>query len=151
MQLRRSLRLKGYDYAQPGAYFVTIVTQGREPLFGEIVAGEMLLNDAGRMVEDAFVSLQSYHDSVAIDAYVVMPNHIHAIVVINDHVGAGPVPALGLAGAGQPQRVAPTQPSLADIVGRFKSMTTNAYIRAVWSHAWRPSTLAYGNATTTNT
>ena len=50
-QHRRSIRLKGYDYSQPGAYFITICTQGRECLFGEIVDGEMVLNDAGRMVQ----------------------------------------------------------------------------------------------------
>ena len=136
MRQRRSIRLKEYDYAQPGAYFVTVVTQGRECLFGDIVDGELRLSDAGRMVDDALVGLPLYYDIVAIDTHIVMPNHIHAIIVINAHVGAGLVPALGFVRAGQPQRVAPTGRSLAAIVGRFKSMTTKAYIRGVVGEAW---------------
>ena len=136
MQQRRSIRLKDYDYATPGAYFVTVVTQRRLSLFGEIVDSEMRLNDAGRMVDDALANLQSFYDGVAVDTHIVMPNHVHILVVINDHVGAGLVPALGFAHAGQPQRVAPTRPSLADIVGRFKSWTANAYLRGVSDHAW---------------
>ena len=85
---RRSIRLKGYDYAQPGAYFVTIVAQGRECLFGDAVNGEMRLNDAGRMVERWWAELGKKYPDVIPDAGVVMPNHFHGIVIITDGAGA---------------------------------------------------------------
>ncbi len=80
---RRSIRLKGYDYSQAGAYFMTICTQNRTCLFGEIVDGEMVLNDAGRMVEQCWRNIQAHFSHAALDEFVVMPNHIHGIVVIN--------------------------------------------------------------------
>ncbi len=84
---RRSIRLKDYDYAQIGAYFVTIVTQSRKCLFGEIVEAEMRLNDAGRIIQTTWDDLPNHYANVEIDTFVVMPNHIHGIVVL---VGAGP-------------------------------------------------------------
>jgi len=80
---RRSIRLRGYDYAQPGAYFVTIVVQGRECLFGEVVNGEVMLSDAGRMVERWWTELAHKFPMVTLDAFVVMPNHVHGIIVIS--------------------------------------------------------------------
>ena len=71
---RRSIRLKGYDYTQVGAYFVTVVTQGRECLFGEIADGEMELNDAGRMVERWWAKLTEKFPSAKTDEFIVMPN-----------------------------------------------------------------------------
>ncbi len=84
---RHSIRLKDYDYAQPGGYFVTIVTQSRKCLFGEIVEAEMRLNDAGRIIQTTWDDLPNHYANVEIDTFVVMPNHIHGIVVL---VGAGP-------------------------------------------------------------
>ena len=81
---RRSLRLKGYDYTHVGAYFVTIVTQGRSCLFGEIVGKEMQLNEAGEMVCRVWEMLPRRFPSVQIDLFVVMPNHLHGIVVIKN-------------------------------------------------------------------
>ncbi len=85
---RRSIRLKGYDYSQAGAYFVTICTQNRECLFGDIVDGEMMLNDAGQMVEQCWYDIPLHFPHAGLDEFVVMPNHIHGIVVINANVGA---------------------------------------------------------------
>ena len=92
---RRSLRLKGYDYTQVGAYFVTIVTQNRLCLFGEIVGKEMRLNEAGEMVCGFWEALPQRFPAIEIDMFVVMPNHLHGIVVIKQStdVGAGLVPA----------------------------------------------------------
>jgi len=85
---RRSIRLKGYDYSQVAAYFVTICVQEREDLFGKIASDEMQLNNAGRMVQSAWKDLPRYYPGAEIDAFVVMPNHIHGIVVLTDPVGA---------------------------------------------------------------
>ena len=97
---RQSIRLDGYDYTQPGAYFVTICTHNRENLFGEIVQGEMRLNDYGRMVDSTWHDLIHHVDGIELGEFVVMPNHIHGIIII---VGANPV------GAGsKPAPVPPT-------------------------------------------
>ena len=87
---RRSIRLKGYDYSQAGAYFVTICTQSRECLFGEIVDGGMRLNSAGDITCQCWDDIPTHFPHVDLDAFVVMPNHVHGIVVITD-VGANDV------------------------------------------------------------
>src|SRR3990167_2716340 len=81
---RRSIRLTGYDYSQQGAYFVTICAQNRECLFGEIVGGKMVLNEAGRVVADECKKTPKLRPNIELDAFVVMPNHFHGIVVINE-------------------------------------------------------------------
>jgi REP element-mobilizing transposase RayT len=88
---RRSIRLKDYDYSQAGAYFVTICTQNKECLFGDIMEGEMRLNDAGRMVEIAWNDLPGHNDNILLNVFSIMPNHFHGIILI---VGAGSKPAL---------------------------------------------------------
>jgi len=72
--------LKDYDYSQAGAYFVAVCTHNRECLFGEIRDGEMRLNDPGIMVISGWEQLNERFPEVKIDAYVVMPNHIHGII-----------------------------------------------------------------------
>ena len=81
---RRSIRLSGYDYSSAGFYYVTICVQGKESLLGEIAAGEMLLNDAGRMVGQVWCEIINKFPSVELDHYVVMPNHFHGILFFND-------------------------------------------------------------------
>jgi REP element-mobilizing transposase RayT len=91
---RRSIRLQGYDYSQAGAYFVTICTRNRECLFGEIVNGDMRLNDAGSVVESVWDGLPGHYAHVELDAMVIMPNHFHGIIVLAPvGVGAGNVRA----------------------------------------------------------
>lgn len=86
---RRSIRLKGYDYTQMGAYFVTICAQNRECLFGDVVDGEMRLNDAEGIVAESWQWLATQHDYVELDAWIIMPNHLHGIIVITDNGGGG--------------------------------------------------------------
>lgn len=85
---RHSIRLKDYDYSQAGAYFVTLRSWQRECLFGEIVNGEMVLNDLGRIVVDEWEKTAQKRSNVDLDVFSVMPNHFHAIFLINDNVGA---------------------------------------------------------------
>lgn len=89
---RRSIRLREYDYSSTGAYFVTICTQGRECLFGQVLDGTLHLNDAGRMVSEWWLKLPGKFPGVALNEYMIMPNHFHGIVMINDAetVGADP-------------------------------------------------------------
>ena len=77
---RRSIRLKGYDYSQAGAYFITICAQNREYLFGEITNGKMQLNNAGKMIEKWYCELMNKFPDIQCGEHVVMPNHFHCII-----------------------------------------------------------------------
>ena len=85
---RHSIRLKDYDYSQAGAYFVTICAWQRECLFGEIVNGEMVLNDVGRIVVDEWEKTGNIRSNIELDVFSVMPNHFHAIFLIHHNVEA---------------------------------------------------------------
>ena len=79
---RHSIRLKGYDYTQQGAYFVTICTHQRNCLFGEIVDGEMKLNTNGEIARGSWLSIPRHFQNVELDEFVIMPNHLHGIILI---------------------------------------------------------------------
>ena len=81
---RRSIRLKEYDYTQPGGYFITIVTYQRDCLFGEIVNGEMRLNDLGKIAGECWHAIPDHFPNVELGAHAIMPNHVHGVLVIND-------------------------------------------------------------------
>ena len=121
---RHSIRLKNYDYSQAGAYFVTIDIQNRDHLLGNIVNGEMVLNDAGKMIDEQWNALKERFPSVDLDIYQIMPDHFHGIIVI---VGATLVVARDDA--------KPT--TLGDIIGAFKSITTHEYIKGVENKNWQ--------------
>lgn len=89
---RQSLRLRGYDYSQAGAYFVTVCVQDRACLFGEVIGDQMHLNDAGRMVLAEWNRLTIRFPAVELDTFGVMPNHIHGILVISIPVPATHAP-----------------------------------------------------------
>lgn len=139
---RRSIRWKGFDYSAAGAYFVTVCVQGRECFFGKMVGGEMVMNAAGKMVQSTWETLPERFPHLALDECVVMPNHFHGILWI---VGA---PLVGAPGQDIQKpihtradaRRAGTRPAptLGDIVGAFKSLSTNAYIEGVNNHGWPP-------------
>jgi REP element-mobilizing transposase RayT len=114
---RRSIRLKGYDYSQPGAYFVTIVTHNRKCLFGDVVNGEMRLNQYGEIVQHAWFDLPRHYPHVQLGAFCVMPNHIHGIIIIigdndNDNAHVWTHTRVGAVGAGL--RPAPTRAARVD-------------------------------------
>ncbi len=95
---RRSIRLPSYDYGRPGSYFVTVCTNQRLCLFGEVVGGEVNLSPYGGVVMNCWHDLVNHYAHVELDAFVVMPNHIHGIIVLTDvdsrtDVGAGLKPA----------------------------------------------------------
>ncbi|MXY43808.1 MAG: transposase [Dehalococcoidia bacterium] len=126
------MRLKAYDYSKAGAYFVTVVAQDRLCLFGDVIEDEMHVNRAGAMVSEVWRQLPSRFPTIELDAFVVMPNHVHGIVVLNLPVG---VPLVGTLGDEDraTTRVAPT---LGDVVGAYKSITTVRYTRGVKVGLW---------------
>ena len=128
---RRSIRLKNYDYSQAGLYFVTIVTQNREYLFGEITGDEMVLNDAGIMVEKWFNELKNKFPDIQCHTMVVMPNHFHCIV---QNVGADLRVCPDDSESNQGEHVGSPLPV---VVQWFKTMTTNEYIRGVKNKNWQ--------------
>ena len=81
---RRSIRLKGYDYSQAGAYFITLCTHNREWLFGGIVEEIMRLNPYGEIAATCWRSLGQHFDNCDLSEWVVMPNHLHGIIVLSD-------------------------------------------------------------------
>jgi REP element-mobilizing transposase RayT len=86
---RQTLRLRGYDYGQAGAYFVTICTRDRACLLGDVVDDEVRLSDAGRVVQETLDGLAGHYPHVHVDASAVMPDHVHAVIVIRDMDSAG--------------------------------------------------------------
>jgi hypothetical protein len=95
---RRSIRLKDYDYSQPGAYFVTLVTRSRDCIFGEIQGEGTALCRAGQIVELVWKLIPNYFP-VRLDEWIVMPNHFHGIIVIDGpNLGKGEGVGKGEAG-----------------------------------------------------
>ena len=125
---RKSIRLKNYDYSSEGLYFITICTQNKEYLFGEIVDGKIILNSAGLMVEKIYKELSIYFKNINLEEYVIMPNHFHCIIEIVDMVG---VPLVGTQISGNNRATTRVAPTVGDIIGAFKSLTTIEYIKMV--------------------
>ncbi len=118
---RRSVRLKGRDYATPGSYYVTICVHGRRCLLGTGRDGHVTLSAAGRAVDSVWLDLPRRHRHVGLDAYVIMPNHLHGILRLR------PVVENGATRLGDP---------LSEIVRWFKAQSTRAYIHGVHEMGW---------------
>ena len=134
---RQSLRLQNYDYAQAGMYAVTLVTHHRECLLGDVVNGAMSLNPAGRTTELFWRRLAEKFLHIELDACVIMPNHIHGIILIKS---LGPKPCVRPDKNKNKEQVVGQTHGVAPTLGRmmqwFKTMTTNAYIRGVKNDLW---------------
>jgi REP element-mobilizing transposase RayT len=120
---RRSVRLRGYDYTQASGYFVTICTYQRECLFGEIVDREMRVNDLGRIAERVWLHTADVRPNIMLDAFVVMPNHIHGIIALTARVTATESHTDCV------RRSGPLRGSLGAIMGQFKSIVTKTINR----------------------
>ncbi len=152
---RRSIRLEGYDYSQAGAYAVTICCHNRECKFGAIENGEMILNQAGTIAYNEWCQLPQRFPNFELDVFQIMPNHIHAIVVLNDTLQTRPMPGstlerdegavlvqkevsdAGLSDVPQPKAIGLTS-TVGDIVGAYKSLVAKgclAAFRQKWEDA----------------
>ena len=109
MKYRKPNRLKYYDYSNAGWYFVTICTQNHLHHFGEILDKEMVLNDVGSITNKIWNEIPDHYPTVELDEFIIMPNHIHGIIINNSDVG---------------ERHA--SPLLGNIIGSFKSAVTKS-------------------------
>jgi len=140
---RRQNRVSGYDYSQGGYYFVTVCTQDRIEWFGEIKKGEMVLNDIGKMAHQLWNEIPFYYSGIHLDTFVVMPNHIHGIIIIESSVGTTPCGCPTRNEFGQTQMFGQTRGSvptdklsLSDVISRYKSLVTKKYIDGVRQYNW---------------
>jgi REP element-mobilizing transposase RayT len=121
---RNSIRLPGCDYSLPGFYFITICTYQRECLFGEIKEGQMFLNENGKIVEQEWFKTPEIRKEIILDEFIIMPNHIHGIILINDQNTENNniiVSSVGAKGS-SPLRMQPK--SISSFVSGFKSSVT---------------------------
>ncbi|MCL4547687.1 MAG: transposase [Bacteroidetes bacterium] len=81
---RKRTRLKEYDYSISAYYFVTICTQGKRKMFGNVVGTSMKLNQFGKIVKDCWLDLPNHYSKCELDYYVIMPDHVHGIIIINE-------------------------------------------------------------------
>ena len=113
---RKNIRLPYYDYTSQGLYFITICTRHREVFFGDIDNQTLILNDAGKMIEQTWMNMPNRFPFVSIHDFIIMPNHFHTIMEI--------------------ERASSI--NIGDIIGAFKSITTNRYINGVRHKNWKP-------------
>ncbi len=119
---RRSIRLKGYDYSQAGAYFVTICINHGQCCLGEIRDGVMYPSPPGVMVAECWQALPEQFPNIELDVFTLMPNHVHGnIVIVETGLNANQNPVV-----------------LGNVVGAFKSISTNEYIKGVHEKGWEP-------------
>lgn len=131
-QRRRSVRVRERTYAEPGLYFVTACTHGRQRLFGHVASGVMVVSDIGRIARGEWVRTPDLRPYVSLDAFVVMPDHVHLLFGIRPHDGNAPKPTVGAT-----RRVAltehrgsgPAPGSVGAIIGQYKSTVTRRILR----------------------
>ena len=112
---RKSIRLKNYDYTKNGLYFVTICIQNREHLLGEIIDGQHIVYDSGKMINLIWNDLGKHFNGVTTYEFVVMPNHVHGIIGLEN-----------------------SSLNLSETIRRFKTFTTRQYIKHVTNSQWKP-------------
>ena len=129
---RKTLRLQEFDYSNHRAYFLTCCTKWRAYLFGEVRNGEMLLNAAGKMIDDQWRMLEALSPELKFDCHVVMPNHFHALVWLPEpDVAAAPVAADTDENIQKPFRRGEQNERIIKLMHEFKSKTTTEYIKGV--------------------
>jgi len=159
------MRLRGYNHAQPGKYFATLCTQDRDTRFGDVVGEVLCLNSAGAMVDELWRGLPARFPTISLGPHVLMPNHLHALVVLGASMGPGSEagPNWALSDRREDSRARPYirsgrrrlgssirpnwdmqpaacagSPALGGVIRWLKTMTTNAYIRRVREGTWPP-------------
>ncbi len=142
---RRSIRLKHYDYSQDGAYFITLCTHQRQCLFGEVNDGKMILNELGIIVQEEWVKSFKIRKELAMDEYMIMPNHFHGIVFILDSTTKRHQPFVKFNGHGNE--------TIGSLVAGFKSAVTkrirvlhNASDYLIWQRNYHEHVIRHDKA-----
>jgi REP element-mobilizing transposase RayT len=148
---KNSLRLKGYDYSQPGPYFVTLLVENRQHIFGDILDGTMKLSKIGEIAEKRWLEIPDHYPAAEIDTFVIMPNHVHGIIHINQINQNKPrsqtrnlvTPSFNYNTIVRAQDSAPLQikPRLGKIIGGYKIGVTkwvrkNTNLHTIWQRSF---------------
>ncbi|MDQ0970044.1 putative transposase [Flavobacterium sp. W4I14] len=135
---RRSIRLRGYDYAKAGAYFITICCEDRLHRFGKVSDNKMILNQSGTIAYNEWINLADRFSNFELDVFQVMPNHVHGIMVFSDISSFSTAVEATLAVAQEEDELnratARVAPTISDIVGAYKSIVSNACLQLFKSH-----------------
>ena len=130
---RKSPRLKGYDYSQNGAYFITICTKNREELLSEIIVGtgvldcpQNILKDYGKIANNHLENMSNFYDKIKIDKFVIMPNHIHILIQIFETDKLN----------GQSGTPVPTNSLIAQFVSTYKRFCNKEYGKNIWQRSY---------------
>ena len=115
-----SPRLNGWDYSNPWWYYITINTDNHKYFFGNVVDGKMVLNELGKAANDSWRAIPQHHKNVEIDIYVIMPNHVHGIIILNN---ISKDVACNVS-TNKMSIISPKQNSLSTVVRSFKSAVT---------------------------
>jgi putative transposase len=122
-----SSRLRGYDYSLPGKYFITICTKNKIPYFGKIDAGNMILSETGKIARDSWMAIPSHFPNTVLDEFIIMPDHIHGIIIINNDVET---PKLGVSTSNEIIKIMKSgnpywkSNSIGSIINQFKRICT---------------------------
>uniref|UniRef100_A0A832DK82 Transposase n=1 Tax=Ignavibacterium album TaxID=591197 RepID=A0A832DK82_9BACT len=128
-----STRIPGYDYSNPNWYYVTINTKNHYCYFGNILDGKMFLNDIGKLTEKFWQEIPVHFKTAEIDYYIIMPNHIHGIIIINE------LPPLVETGHAPSLQEQTKRYSLSNIIGSFKSAVSNKIHKIGYNQfQWQP-------------
>ena len=133
---RKSIRLRNHDYSRPGYYFVTICTYGRQHYSGNIADNKMSLNHFGETVRQSWLEIPKHFGHVALDTFIIMPNHLHGIIQIHQRRDV----AMQRPYNNYFSRISPKPKSLSAIIRSFKSIVTKTIRQKspVASFAWQP-------------
>lgn len=133
-----STRLKNWDYSNPAWYYVTINTKNHISFFGKIENGKMILNYLGKIAEEEWLKTQEIRSNVDLDYYVVMPNHIHGIIILNNE-NRGDVARYVSTNGNKFSKISPKENSLSSIIRSFKSaVTKHIHELGYSSFSWQP-------------
>jgi REP element-mobilizing transposase RayT len=121
---RKRLRIQGFNYKSAGYYFVTFCTENRLCLFGQIIENQIYLNEPGEIIYKSISTLKNRYCNVDVDSFVVMPNHVHAIIVLDRY--------------DRTQNTMNFDVGIPDIIRNIKTFTTTSYIKGVNQKNWTP-------------
>ena len=124
-----TIRLKNYDYSKSGAYFITIVTHNRQCIFGKISDGRMILNDGGKIAQQCWMDIPEHFPHAELDEFVIMPNHIHGIIILNEINNQTFVETNNYSSLQMQQIKSPSQSSQQKSIFRSPSKTIGSIVR----------------------